>query len=1203
MKYKWLAFLCFGFNYFIAQVGKDGNFTTSSNIIVNQYYSVTANVNSGDNFVTVSPSPTLSPGDLVLLIQMQGASVNCYANPSNTVASLPNTNYGAITNYNNAGNYEFLQVNSVAGNTVYLACPVQKNYTASGKVQLIKVPRFSNLTVNNTIYGNYWNGNTGGVVAVEVSGTLTINSSGRISADTIGFRGGKTNLRNSSPAYGVGDMGHLDKNMGVYKGESIAGDTALYAVLFSGRFGKGAVANGGGGGNAVNAGGGGGANAGDTSAWNGKGNPDISNASWITAWNLESPGFASNTSSGGGRGGYTYSNSNKDPLVYGPNDYTNWGGDGRSNNGGLGGRPLDYASGRVFLGGGGGAGDSDNGYAGRGGNGGGIIFILNYGQIIANGIITANGRDGYNTSTPNPNINDLTGRDGAGGGGGGGAIIIRTPNPIVGTPTVTAKGGNGGNQQMKSGYIFGSPNDAYGPGGGGGGGYIGSNVSIPNTNVSGGNNGIVQYLSGSNGCLIDNNFPPNGATKGGAGIVTNTLTPPEIITVNPSSVNACVGTAVSFTATSTNTAATINWYAGYTGTIVISTGSVITMTYTTPGVYTLYAGTCPGIVRTAVTITVSPTPTITVNSSTICSGQSATLIANGASSYTWNTGATTNSVIVTPTTNTSYTVSGGSGSCIDSKTTQVIVNPSPTITVNSATICSGQSAPLVANGASSYTWNTGATTSSIIVTPTTNTSYTVSGGSGSCIDSKTTQVIVNPSPTITVNSATICSGQSATLVANGASSYTWNTGATTNSVIVTPTTNTSYTVSGGSGSCIDSKTTQVIVNPSPTITVNSATICGGQSATLVANGASSYTWNTGATTSSIIVTPTTNTSYTVSGGSGSCIDSKTTQVIVNPSPTITVNSATICSGQSATLVANGASSYTWNTGAMTYSIVVYPTVGTVYTVTGQSNGCVSTQTTDVVVQNIPALTITPSSSVICQNSCVTFSYAPSSYTNVQFDYGSGYTNNNSNCYSTMGIYFVNVTGTYSNGCISAVSSLSINVLNNPMASFSLPSQGFAGDNIQIQNNSVGAQLFNWSFGDGNSLITYSYNITHSYASSGRYCVFLTAIDTAYLCSDTITRCIDIEDDFEIEIPNVFTPNADGTNDEFKVRAKGIKEFEGYIYDRWGILLYEWKDVNMGWNGYMKNHTKAPAGTYYYLIRCVLINGDIKEYKGYLTLLD
>ncbi|MCX7729210.1 MAG: gliding motility-associated C-terminal domain-containing protein, partial [Bacteroidia bacterium] len=876
------------------------------------------------------------------------------------------------------------------------------------------------------------------------------------------------------------------------------------------------------------------ANAGDTSLWNGKGNPDISVASWITAWNLESPGFASNVSSGGGRGGYTYSNSNKDPIVFGPNDYTNWGGDGRSNNGGIGGRPLDYASGRVFLGGGGGGGDSDNGYGGRGGSGGGIIFILNYGQIIANGLITANGRDGYNTSTPTPGVNDLTGRDGAGGAGGGGAIIIKTPNPIIGTPTVTAKGGNGGNQQMRSGYIFGSPNDAYGPGGGGGGGYIGSNVSVPNTNVSGGNNGIVQYLSGSNGCLIDNNFPPNGATKGGTGIVTNTLTPPHIITVNPSTISVCVGIAVSATAVSTNTSSTIFWYSNFTGTTSISSGSVISVTYTTPGTYSLYAGTCPGILRAPLIITVTPTPTISVNSSTICSGQSATLIASGASSYTWNTGSNSNS---------------------------------------------------------------------IIVTPSSNTNYTVSGGSAGCTDTKTTQVIVSPTPTISVNSSTICSGQSATLIASGASSYTWNTGSNSNSIIVTPSSNTNYTVSGGSAGCTDTKTTQVIVSPTPTISVNSSTICSGQSATLIASGASSYTWNTGSNSNSIIVTPSSNTNYTVSGGSAGCTDTKTTQVIVSPTPTISVNSSTICSGQSATLIASGASSYTWNTGALTNSIIVFPSANTNYTVIGQNNFCISSETANVIVQTAPSLTLIPSSSLVCKDACVTISFLPLTYTNVQYDYGYGFMPVALMCYTSTGTYTVRGTGTYTNGCTYTTSPITLNVVNNPIAAFDMPSEAFIGESITISNNSIGGQLFNWSFGDGNTANTYSYSMSHSYYSSGQYCVLLTVIDTTSLCHDTASKCIIIQDNFEIEIPNVFTPNADGTNDVFIVRAKGIKDFYGQIYDRWGLLLYEWKDINTGWNGYMKNNAKAPTGTYFYQIQCTLINGDKKEFKGYITLLE
>ncbi len=992
-------FLFFCISNINGQVGKDGNFSTTSNTVINQYYSITNNANVGDNYVVVNPTPTLSPGDLVLVIQMQGASVNSYANPSNTVASLPNVNYGAITNYNNAGNYEFVQVNSVNGNTVYLDCPLQKNYTASGKVQLIKVPRYANLTVNNlhTIYGTAWNGNTGGVVAVEVSETLTINNGGKISADTIGFRGGKANLRNSSPAYGVGDFGHLDKNMGTYKGESIAGDTALYAALFSGRFCKGAVANGGGGGNAVNAGGGGGSNAGDTSMWNGNGNPDISNASWITAWNLESPGFASNVSSGGGRGGYTFSNSNRDPIVFGPNDYANWSGDGRSNNGGLGGRPLDYASGRIFLGGGGGAGDADNNYAGKGGSGGGIIIILNYGQIVANGTITANGRDGYSTSVPNPNINDLTGKDGGGGGGGGGAIVIKTPNPIVGTPVVTAKGGNGGNQQMKSGYIFGSPTDAYGPGGGGGGGYIGSNVTVPGANVNGGNNGIVQYISGSNNCLIDNNFPPNGATKGGIGIVTNTLSAPQVISVNPSTVTSCIGSAVTATAIS-NTTLNINWYSSYTGTTTVATGSTVSFTFTTPGTYTYYAGTCPGITRASVIITITPTPTITVNSATICNGNSATLTANGAATYTWNTGANTNSIVVNPSTNTYYTVTGSNGICSSTQTAQVIVNTNPTITVNSATICSGNSATLTANGSTTYTWNTGANTNSIVVNPSTNTNYTV---------------------------------------------------------------------------------------------------------------------------------------------------------------------------------------------------------------TGESNNCSSTQTAIVYVYITPSLSITSNSYNICKNSCITVSYSPNTFTNVLFDYGdgSGLSNSSTYCYTITGSYSISASGTYTNGCISSSSTSLVNVSDGPVAVFNVPSVWYVNSPIQITNNSTGASLYNWTFNDGNTLITYSTNISYTYSNPGTYCIVLTAIDTANLCNDTTTKCILIEDNFEIKIPNIFTPNGDGVNDVFIVNARGIKDFYCEIYDRWGILMYAWDDVKSGWNGYTKNNTKVPTGTYYYLIRCTLTDETIKEFKGYLTLLE
>ena len=137
--------------------------------------------------------------------------------------------------------------------------------------------------------------------------------------------------------------------------------------------------------------------------WEGTGNPDISNPSWIAAWNLEGAGFAFSISTGGGKGGYSFSSEDEDALVIGPHDVsgsTAWGGDARNNNGGLGGRPLEYSTGRIFMGGGGGAGDQNDLMGGSGGNGGGIIFVQSFGNISGSGQILSNGNVGINSFNP-----------------------------------------------------------------------------------------------------------------------------------------------------------------------------------------------------------------------------------------------------------------------------------------------------------------------------------------------------------------------------------------------------------------------------------------------------------------------------------------------------------------------------------------------------------------------------------------------------------------------------------------------------------------------------------------------------------------------------------------------------------------------------------------------------------------------------------
>ena len=142
-------------------------------------------------------------------------------------------------------------------------------------------------------------------------------------------------------------LGSPSANEGARKGEGIGGYTTEYTAAGS-AFGRGAPANGGGGGGIKNAGGGGGANVG-AGTYTGKGVP---NAAYAANWALETGMGAA--SSGGGRGGYSYSTSDQNATSLGPNQNA-WGGDKRKSNGGLGGHPLVYDATRLYMGGGGGA--------------------------------------------------------------------------------------------------------------------------------------------------------------------------------------------------------------------------------------------------------------------------------------------------------------------------------------------------------------------------------------------------------------------------------------------------------------------------------------------------------------------------------------------------------------------------------------------------------------------------------------------------------------------------------------------------------------------------------------------------------------------------------------------------------------------------------------------------------------------------------
>ncbi|XXT19134.1 hypothetical protein WME94_53800 [Sorangium sp. So ce429] len=468
-----------------ALFGQDGALTVSeANTIINRYAELAVDAPAGSTSISVTEAAdlTLAPGDLIMVIQMQGATIN----------TTDTKDYGAITALNGAGHYELVAVSEVIGNTINLGCSdgLRNSYIAASKTQIVRVPQYTTLTVTATgsITSPPWNGNRGGIVAVHVVDTVTLD--GPIDVSGKGFRGG--DVDNSTVGSGnwtqIGYRSN-EPQIGGEKGESVAGYRAGYEL---GRYGRGAPANGGGGGNGHNAGGGGGANGKFGDPWTGQG---VMDTSYANAWELD-PAYINNShmltsSEGGGRGGYSFSSELVNPLDTGP-DNSAWSGDERREVGGLGGRPMSSsASDLLFFGGGGGAGDGNNGFAGAGGRGGGIALLIASNVAGASGIY-ASGEDGR-SSTPGSSC------DGAGGGGGGGTILVG--GIVASTVSLEANGGSGGNETNAT-------QEACGPGGGGGGGYIHADAS--GVGVSGGPGGLSSSTTFSA-------FPGNGATSGNRG--------------------------------------------------------------------------------------------------------------------------------------------------------------------------------------------------------------------------------------------------------------------------------------------------------------------------------------------------------------------------------------------------------------------------------------------------------------------------------------------------------------------------------------------------------------------------------------------------------------------------------------------------------------------------------------------------------------
>ena len=515
--------------------------------------------------------------------------------------------------------------------------------------------------------------------------------------------------------------------------------------------------------------------------------------------------------------------------------------------------------------------------------------------------------------------------------------------------------------------------------------------------------------TGANGCV--------SPLVSSATATISTLVSPTLV-ISPATASACPGVSSSFTVTGANT---YTWIAPASNATQISVNPAVTTIYTVSGTGT---NVCNGF--KTVTLTVFPTPTVSVNSGSICAGKVFTLVPSGALSYTFSSGSNT----VAPSTSTVYNVVGtSSNGCLSSTLTPAVSNITvaalPLVSMSGGTVCSGSAFILQPSGATNYTF----VNSSNPITPTVTGSYTVIGTTSvGCVSlpvvaDVTVFALPNVAVAGTPTDMVVCQNSPISLTASGASTYTWNNTFVGATFSDTPQTTGNYFVIGtDNNGCTNLTNVPYTVNPQPALSfVTSNTfLCVGNSATLTANGGVTYSWTTGASSNTVAISPTVTTVYGVTATNTlNCSKTLTMSILVNTITLgVTANTA-ICQGNTIDLTATGANAFTWTPGNSPFpTIQVSPNATSSYTVKGKdSKNCFHTAIITVSVNANPAVNASTSASVICAGESATL--VASGANSYSWTSGSTTTNNDTLVVNPTNSFTYNyiVTGADANGCM------------------------------------------------------------------------------------------------------------------------------------------------------------------------------------------
>ncbi|MGB3948733.1 MAG: gliding motility-associated C-terminal domain-containing protein [Bacteroidia bacterium] len=615
------------------------------------------------------------------------------------------------------------------------------------------------------------------------------------------------------------------------------------------------------------------------------------------------------------------------------------------------------------------------------------------------------------------------------------------------------------------------------------------------------------------------------------------------------------------------------------------------------------------------------------NDVTICEGESATLSVTGGNNYLWSTGNTTASFSSNPSTTATYIATETTTGCMDS--VQVVVKNKPTLITNSPTICIGDTALLTVAGANSYIWSTTEINSSINVSPTSPTTYSVVGTTNGCNDTAQIMVSVNPLPIVDAGiNDSICNGESANLQVspNGVGfSYSWTPSATLNSSsiynpIATPLLNTTYTVSvSDNNGCLNIDSVTIFVDDVMNASINVSNVtcfglCDGQTNVIITGGTMPYLydWNTGCTASSCNNLCEGSYSVTVTDLFGCIIVSDT--LITQPDTLIAAissNTAVSCSDSCnglATAIAIGGTSgsgynYSWSTFPNQNTATASNLCPLTYTCTvTDANNCIATATVNISKPDSILIQINTTAVACNQNNGTAIANVSGGVGNYQYVWSNGSTDASISNLAT-GNYTVTVTD--NNGCI-AENVVLINSASNPIATLTATNYTvFKGTSVELSAN--GGENYEWIQPndlacDSCQVITVFPDVTTS------FCVLVTD-SNACIDSTCVLITVEIPCPSEYQVPNAFSPNGDGYNDNFCLQGWNtcVSDFLITVFNRWGEKVYESNNPQFCWDGsslalLAPKNNELGSAVFVYNIDAVDRNGNKINRKGNISLL-